>query len=181
MKQTVEYYINLPYTYVVIPDDDCFFIKVKELEGCMSQGDTIEEAYNMIKDAMNAWLDVAIEEGDKIPLPESMQEVNYSGKISLRMPKSLHKKLTENAKVEGVSLNSYLVTTLSENNSFNTVKNMLTISRHENLPSFSSQKTISNKTEKWYLEQQSLSSSLFDKDKKSNINLVDINNVKSYN
>ena len=181
MKATVKYYIDLPYTIVIIPDEDKFFIKIKELEGCMSQGDTIEEAYNMIKDAMNAWLDVAIEEGDEIPLPESMQEVNYSGKISLRMPKSLHKKLTENAKVEGVSLNSYIVTTLAENNSFNTVKNMFAISKHENLPSFSSQKTISNKTEKWFLEQQNLSSSLFDKVKKSNINLVDINNVIPYN
>jgi len=37
----------------------------------------------------------------------------YSGKISLRIPKSLHKKLAEEAKEEGVSLNQYALYKLS--------------------------------------------------------------------
>lgn len=134
MKRTAEYYLNLPYTFVIIPDDECYFIKVKELVGCMSQGDTIEDAYHMIKDAMNSWLEIAIKEEDKIPLPDSMQEVNYSGKISLRMPKSLHKKVAKEAKKEGVSLNSYIVTCIAERNTINSISyNIAEISNHSSV------------------------------------------------
>lgn len=117
--KTVNDFIDLPYTIVIIPDEDNFFIKIKELKGCISQGNTIEEAYELIKDAMISWLEVAIEEGDEIPLPESMRELKYSGKLSLRMPKSLHKKIATSAKIEGVSINSYVISCLSENDALN--------------------------------------------------------------
>lgn len=134
MKQTVSDYINLPYTIEVIPDENCFFIKVKELEGCISQGDTIEEAFIMIKDALSSWLEVAIEEGDEIPLPESMQEYKHSGKMSLRMPKSLHKKVAKEAKKEGVSLNSYIVTCIAEQNTINSISYKIAeISNHSSV------------------------------------------------
>lgn len=34
---------------------------------------------------------------------------DYSGKLVLRLPRSLHKQLTEAAKIEGVSLNQYML------------------------------------------------------------------------
>lgn len=37
----------------------------------------------------------------------------YSGRILLRIPRSLHKRLAEAAKVEGVSLNQYALYRLS--------------------------------------------------------------------
>ncbi|NLB61234.1 MAG: toxin-antitoxin system HicB family antitoxin [Clostridiales bacterium] len=37
----------------------------------------------------------------------------YSGKFLVRMPRSLHKELSENAKLEGVSLNQYAIYKLS--------------------------------------------------------------------
>ena len=40
----------------------------------------------------------------------------YSGEALLKMPKSLHRKLAEAAEREGVDLNQYLVTLLSEQN-----------------------------------------------------------------
>ncbi|NLB82496.1 MAG: toxin-antitoxin system HicB family antitoxin [Clostridiaceae bacterium] len=40
-------------------------------------------------------------------------EIEYSGKISLRLPKTLHKDLINNAKNEGVSLNQYVLYKLS--------------------------------------------------------------------
>lgn len=43
-----------------------------------------------------------------MPLETLEAEVEgYSGKILLRIPKSLHRRLAEAAKVEGVSLNQY--------------------------------------------------------------------------
>ena len=49
-----------------------------------------------------------INDGSTIPLDgfiESLQ--GYSGKVLLRLPKSLHKRLAEEARAEGVSLNQY--------------------------------------------------------------------------
>ncbi len=70
MKRTVEEYMALPYTIEITPDDGSFFVKVKELEGCMSVGETKADALAMIEDAMREWLAVAIEDGIEIPLPE---------------------------------------------------------------------------------------------------------------
>ena len=45
-----KYYMSLPYTTVLIPEEDgSYFIKIKELPGCMSAGDTVSEAHEMIK------------------------------------------------------------------------------------------------------------------------------------
>lgn len=48
---------------------------------------------------------------DDIPLPSS--DNSYSGKLLVRMPKSLHRRLAETAEREGVSLNQYIVSLLS--------------------------------------------------------------------
>lgn len=125
MKRTVEEYLALPYTIEITPDDGSYFVKVKELEGCMTVGDTQSDALTMIKDAMHEWLAVAIEDGIEIPLPESMQAERYSGKFPLRLPKSLHRKLAKGAEQDGVSLNTYLVMLMSEKHSLHQVKQML--------------------------------------------------------
>jgi predicted RNase H-like HicB family nuclease len=124
---TVDEYMSLPYTIELTPDDGSFFVKVKELEGCMSVGETRAESLAMIDDAMREWLTAAIEDGIDIPLPEVMQEARYSGKFPLRLPKSLHRKLAESAEKEGVSLNQYLVALLSERNTLHEVKKLLTV------------------------------------------------------
>ncbi|MBC8383773.1 MAG: type II toxin-antitoxin system HicB family antitoxin [Candidatus Cloacimonetes bacterium] len=169
MKKNVEYYKDLPYTIEITPDDGVFFVKIKELPGCISQGDTIQEALEMIDDAMNCWLEAALEDVDTIPLPESMQECNYSGKISLRMPKSLHKRLTINAKIEGVSLNSYIVTALAENNSYTTVKNMLSEKGFNKFFLSSPGISFSNKTNDWFADPMRKTNNLLKKDSDLNI------------
>lgn len=123
--RTVDDYMNLPYTVELTPDDGGFFVKVKELDGCMSVGATRVEALAMIDDALRAWLTVAIDDGLDIPLPESMQSGRYSGKFPLRLPKSLHRKLAETAEKDGVSLNQYLVALLAERNALHEIRQLL--------------------------------------------------------
>ena len=107
--------MNLPYKIVIQKDSyGGFFAEVEELEGCMTQGETYKETYENILEAMEGWLEVAIERGIHIPEPEP--ESQYSGKFTLRMPKSLHKKLAQRAKKENVSLNQYAIHLLSEQN-----------------------------------------------------------------
>jgi len=118
MKRNVgkdlEYYMKLPYTVEIVPyKDGGFFARIKELEGCMTEADTLEEVLKLLEDAKRAWLETALEEDLEIPLPESMrEEKEYSGRILLRLPKSLHRKLAKAAKEEGVSLNTYIINIL---------------------------------------------------------------------
>lgn len=74
MNKTLEYYLALPYTFELVPDpdDEGWFVAVKELPGCISQGDSEKEALEMIHDAMEGWIAVALEDGMKIPEPETI-------------------------------------------------------------------------------------------------------------
>lgn len=113
MEKNLEYYMKLPYTYELIKDpDDPWFIMVKELPGCMSHGDTPEEAVAMIRDAMEGWLLVSMQRGDQIPEPEPPDD--YSGKFVVRIPRSLHRKLAEQAERDEVSLNAFITAALAE-------------------------------------------------------------------
>ena len=125
MSKTVEYYMALPYTTEIVPDENGFFIRVRELDGCMSVGTTKAEALEMIEDAMREWLHIAIEDDLDIPLPESLRKESYSGKFPLRMPKSLHEKLAKAASLDGISLNQHIVNLLSERHALDEVKRML--------------------------------------------------------
>jgi len=122
-EELLQYYLGLPYTIKITPEEvGGYFVEIEEFEGCMSQGETIEEVMRNIKEAQEGWLEVAIEEELEIPLPKVMEE--YSGKFVLRVPKSLHGKLSNLAEREGVSLNQMIVSLLSERFSLRKVEGM---------------------------------------------------------
>lgn len=111
-KQSLEYYLSLEYPVTVYPDADGGYVaEIKDLPGCLTQGETLEETMANINEARELWLETVYENGDKIPLPST--DDNYSGKLLLRMPKTLHRRLAEAADKEGVSLNQYIVFLLS--------------------------------------------------------------------
>lgn len=113
--KTVKDYMKLPYNYIVqqIKDEsgEYFYARVLELDGCQSSGDTFEEAYENLKEAMEGWIEAKLEGGFKIPLPVGYED--FSGKFVVRIPKSLHYKLSVEAEQEGVSLNQYALYKLS--------------------------------------------------------------------
>ena len=107
MEKTIEYYMNLPYTIELIPEPEGgWCVAIKELPGCLSEGDTVDESIDMIHDAMRGWLEISLEEGHEIPEPKFDEE--YSGKFVVRLPRSLHRQLVETAEREGVSLNQFV-------------------------------------------------------------------------
>jgi antitoxin HicB len=110
--RTLDYYMDLPYTVETKHDEDGWFARVMELPGCMTWADTFEELGPMIEDAMRGWIEDAVEHGD--PIPEPRDTKDYSGKVNLRMPKSLHRDLARRAEAEGVSLNQVMVTILAQ-------------------------------------------------------------------
>ena len=110
----LDYYLGLKYAVTITPDVSGGFVaEIKDLPGCYSQGETLEETYQNIEEARKLWIESMYEDGNDIPLPASEAEKQYSGKFNVRVPKSLHRKLNEMAEKEGVSLNHYLVSTLS--------------------------------------------------------------------
>ena len=110
----LEYYLGLKYPVTIISDVTGGFVaEIKDLPGCYSQGETLEETYQNIEEARCLWMESMYEDSNEIPLPGNELEKQYSGKFNVRIPKSLHRKLDEMAEQEGVSLNHYLVSTLS--------------------------------------------------------------------
>jgi antitoxin HicB len=85
-----------------------------DLPGCMADGATPEEAMREAADAARSWIRTAKAHGDPIPTPSRADRTSYSGRWLLRTPKTLHKRLSERAKAEGVSLNTLAVTLLAE-------------------------------------------------------------------
>ena len=115
MIKNLDYYLGLPYKYSIYPaQEGGYVIEIPDLPGCISQGETVEEAVSMIEDAKRGWLELALEQGAEIPEPTAMVSADYSGKFNVRVPKSLHKSLVENAKTENVSLNQLVVYHLSK-------------------------------------------------------------------
>lgn len=115
-EKPVEYYLGLPYTIELVndtsdADNPVWFAAVRELRGCMTEADSFDEAVRQIRDAMHVWITDALESGDEVPEPRS--EEAFSGKFSVRLPKSLHRDLVIRAEQEGVSLNQYITSALS--------------------------------------------------------------------
>jgi antitoxin HicB len=64
-------YMDLPWTYR-LTGGDCdggWFIQILELPGCMSQGSTIKQALEIIREALQGWIEISLEDGDPIPMP----------------------------------------------------------------------------------------------------------------
>lgn len=105
-NKDIQYYLSLPYRIVLYPaEEGGYVVEIPELAGCLSQGETLEEAMAMIQDAKKCWIETCIELGRPIPEPTTDE---YSGKLNIRIPKSLHRTLAEKAKEEKVSLNQYI-------------------------------------------------------------------------
>ena len=115
VTKTIDDYLKLPYTIEVVhdvaDDHDVWFGRVLELPGCMTEADTFDELGAMIQDAMVAWIETTLEDGQPVPEPRPAGE--YSGKFMVRVPRSLHRELAEGADREGVSLNAFLNVSLA--------------------------------------------------------------------
>ena len=108
--------MSLPYNLVIkeIQDESgkYYYGKVLELDGCQSTGDTFVETYENLREAMEGYIQIKLD--NSISIPEPIIEDNYSGKFVVRIPKSLHKRLSVEAQQEGISLNQYAMYKLSQ-------------------------------------------------------------------
>lgn len=90
-----------------------WYVEYPDVSAVVGGGDTPEEAIAEAKDNLNAYIEYLQEEGMELPIA-SKYESEYSGKVTLRMSYSLHKKVSELSELEGVSINSYINEALIE-------------------------------------------------------------------
>ncbi|HAT49559.1 MAG: type II toxin-antitoxin system HicB family antitoxin [Nitrospirae bacterium] len=92
-------------------DGGGYLITFPDFPGCMSDGETTQEAIENGMDALKTFLAVKNRHRDFIPKPG---EKIYSGRFVTRVPKTLHARLAIRAKNEGVSMNALVATFLAE-------------------------------------------------------------------
>ena len=69
-KQSLENYLTLKYPITLYSEDEGGYVaEIKDLPGCLTQGDTLEETINNINEARELWIETAYSAGDDIPLP----------------------------------------------------------------------------------------------------------------
>jgi len=103
---------NYPFAVASFESEDfvgyrAFLIDIPAVE---SLGATPEEAVADLEGARQEWFAFAQAKGISIPKPDTTfgQRADYNGRVTLRMPRSLHQQVAQKAALEGVSLNTYL-------------------------------------------------------------------------
>jgi antitoxin HicB len=113
-ENDVRRYLTLPYRIAVTRDDGDgdapWRAVVEELPGCEVRGSTPADAAARIPAALADWVTMAQADGREIPEPRDAR--NYSGRLLLRMSRSLHSELALAADRDQVSLNAYINTLL---------------------------------------------------------------------
>ena len=100
--------LRYPLEVFWVEEDEAWFaISPVFGPGVSAFGETPAAAVSALADVLEAVEESYRERG--IPLP-----TEYSGRLNLRLPKSLHAQLARQAEVEGVSLNTLMVVYLSE-------------------------------------------------------------------
>lgn len=106
------------YAHVVEPlseaDGGGYLITFPDLPGCMSDGESIEEAVAHGRDAFSAWMSARAHLGKPIPKPARHGETVTPVRLMQRLPRSLHASLVARAKMEGTSLNTLVTMLLAE-------------------------------------------------------------------
>jgi predicted RNase H-like HicB family nuclease len=102
-------------------EDEGFIAIAPDLPGCSAFGESEAEALSELDMAIDAWIGAAKDVGNVVPAPSRPAlRSPHSGKVLVRMPRSLHQNLVEAAKREDVSLNQFIVFVLSKSFSLST-------------------------------------------------------------
>ncbi len=113
MAKTPEEYLKSPYARILIPQEDgTFFAEILEFPGCFAQGTTPEEAFQNLEQVAKSWIESALDQGQAIPQPSTNE--GFSGKLILRLPRSIHRRATRMAERDRTSLNQFLVAAIAE-------------------------------------------------------------------
>jgi antitoxin HicB len=107
-----ENFMNKNYRVALQYDPDGYWIaEHPELPGCKADGETAQEALSSLDVSRELWIESRLATGLEVPEPQEAPQ--YSGRFVLRIPKSMHRELANEAEAEGVSLNSLVSNVLA--------------------------------------------------------------------
>jgi antitoxin HicB len=86
-----------------------YLVEYPDIPGCMSDGETIEEAIRNGREALRDCVEVFEQSGRRLPKP-SIEAAQWRQ----RLPRTLYGKLTRQAEDEGVSINSLVTAIIAE-------------------------------------------------------------------
>jgi predicted RNase H-like HicB family nuclease len=82
---TLAEYLNLNYPIIFYPENEGGYTAIiQDLPGCISEGDSLEEAMENILDAKKSWLETAYEYGDEIPFPSNFMNEKESNNLAFK-------------------------------------------------------------------------------------------------
>jgi predicted HicB family RNase H-like nuclease len=91
-------------------DDIEYEVVFNDFEEVIGVGDTPEEAVEDAYYNLDAYIGYCEEKSIPLPVPSKTNSLeNYSGKMTIRLPKSLHRDLSEFAEKDGMSLNAIII------------------------------------------------------------------------
>jgi antitoxin HicB len=103
MSRKFKYLVQINWS----PGDGCYVVRVPELPGCITDGSTYAEAAAMAEDAIESYVSALVAEGAQIPVP--LSELEFSGKLNVRLGSELHRDIAAKAAAENKSINDILL------------------------------------------------------------------------
>jgi predicted RNase H-like HicB family nuclease len=87
---TIEEFLRANYPHLTLSfeyeedgaNGDGWFVRVNELNGCMSQGATLNEALSMIGEAIELWIETAYEDSKPVPAENTHYTLIFDGGAS---------------------------------------------------------------------------------------------------
>jgi len=112
MNKTAKDYLKEPYSRTLIPvGDGTYFAEIPEFRGCFAEGQTPNEAYTNLEKVAESWIEAAQDQGQEIPTPFAIHD--FSGRIALRIPRSIHKQAAKFAEMDETSLNQFFLAAIA--------------------------------------------------------------------
>ena len=111
-------------------DQTAYGVVVPDLPGCFSAGDTLEEAIAAAEEAGLAWIDAALDSGESVPPPSSLEVIRakpeYAGwilslvtidpaalddtveRVNITLPRRVLRRLDDEARAAGETRSGYI-------------------------------------------------------------------------
>lgn len=121
--------MRYPIAIELRTDKSGYGVVIPDLPGCFSAGDTLEEAIPGAEEAGLAWIETAIDAGDPIPPPSSLEAIRanpeYAGwilslvtidpaalddtveRVNITLPRRILRRLDDEARAAGETRSGY--------------------------------------------------------------------------
>jgi predicted HicB family RNase H-like nuclease len=100
------------YTVAWSDEDNAFVARVTEFPSLAAHGRTREKALREVTEVVDAVLADLKSSLEDVPAPLGKRQ--FSGKLNVRMPRDLHRRLAAESAAQGVSLNNWINAKLSK-------------------------------------------------------------------